>query len=125
MISSQQFLQILIRWLECSKNLIGNAIKFKKPQFPHRIHISAENNYKNKEWIFKVENNEMGMEKQYTGKIFEDFKRLHPIDGYQGAGIGLTIIKRIIERHDGRVWAESEFGVGSTFYFTIPVKSEF
>ncbi|MGF7118609.1 PAS domain S-box protein [Methanobacterium oryzae] len=106
------------------QNFIGNAIKFKKPQFPPRIHISAKEDRKNNEWVFSVEDNGIGMEQQYTGKIFEVFRRLHTIDVYEGTGIGLAIIKRIIERQGGRIWVESELGVGSAFYFTIPIKNE-
>jgi PAS domain S-box-containing protein len=106
------------------QNFIGNGIKFKKPQFNPRIHISAKPDNKGKEWIFSVEDNGIGMEKQYTDKIFEVFKRLHTMDKYEGTGIGLAIIKRIIERHGGRIWVESSFDVGSTFYFTIPIKNK-
>ena len=106
------------------QNLIGNAIKFKKADEPPRIHISANTDKEKYEWVFSVKDNGIGMEKQYTDKIFEVFKRLHTIDEYEGTGIGLAIVKRIIERHGGRVWVESELGVGSTFYFTIPIMSE-
>ncbi len=60
------------------------------------------------------------METQYTHKIFEVFRRLHTIDEYKGTGIGFAIVERIIISHGGRIWVESDFGVGSTFYFTIP-----
>ncbi|MGZ7209459.1 MAG: sensor histidine kinase, partial [Methanobacterium sp.] len=103
------------------QNLIGNAIKFKKPQFPPEIHISAQKDTMKNEYVFSVQDNGIGMEKQYSDRIFEVFKRLHPIGEYEGTGIGLAIVMRIIERHGGRVWVESEFGEGSTFYFTIPI----
>lgn len=101
------------------QNLIGNALKFRKKELTPEIHISAKK--EDNEFIFSVTDNGVGIEKQYTDRIFEVFKRLHTIDEYQGAGIGLAIVKRIINYHGGRVWVESEFGVGSTFYFTIPI----
>jgi len=64
------------------------------------------------------------MEPEYTDKIFEIFKRLHAIGEYEGAGIGLAIVKRIIDRHGGRVWVKSKLGKGSTFYFTIPINQK-
>ena len=102
------------------QNLIGNAIKFRKKDENPKIHISVlrEEN----EWIFSVSDNSIGMEQEYTDKIFEIFRRLHPIGEYKGAGIGLAIVKRIIDRHEGRIWVESSLGEGSTFYFTIPIK---
>ncbi|MGZ7134461.1 MAG: PAS domain S-box protein [Methanobacterium sp.] len=106
------------------QNLISNAIKFKKPQFPPKIHISAKKDTMKNEYVFGVSDNGIGMEEQYSDRIFEVFKRLHPIGEYEGTGIGLAIVKRIIERHGGRIWVESELGEGSTFYFTIPVRSE-
>ena len=105
--------------IQLFQNLIENAIKFKKPDIPPQIHISSR---KDKEmYIFSVTDNGIGMEPQYTGKIFEVFKRLHTIDEYKGAGIGLAISKRIIERHMGKIWVESELNRGSTFYFSIPL----
>ena len=103
------------------QNLIGNSIKFKKPQFPPRIHISAKK--QDKEWVFSVEDNGIGMDPQYSHKIFEVFKQLHTRDEYDGTGIGLSIVKKIIESNGGRIWVKSELGAGSTFYFTIPVES--
>ncbi|MGZ4857512.1 MAG: PAS domain-containing sensor histidine kinase, partial [Methanobacteriaceae archaeon] len=102
------------------QNLIGNALKFRKKDVQPKIHISSIK--EGDEYIFSVQDNGIGMEEQYSGRIFEVFKRLHPIGEYEGAGIGLAIVKRIIERHHGRVWVESEYDEGSTFYFTIPVE---
>jgi light-regulated signal transduction histidine kinase (bacteriophytochrome) len=101
------------------QNLIGNALKFHKERVQPKIHISARKT--DDGYVFSVSDNGIGIEPQYTDRIFEVFKRLHPIGEYQGTGIGLAIVKRIIERHGGRVWVESSFGVGSTFYFTIPI----
>jgi PAS domain S-box-containing protein len=104
------------------QNLIENAIKFRKPDEHPKIHISAYLDKKNKEYVFSVADNGIGIETQYSDKIFEIFKRLHTIDEYRGTGIGLAICKRIVERHGGHIWVESELGRGSTFYFTIPTE---
>ncbi len=103
------------------QNLISNAIKFRKKEEYPKIHISCKKDEKNNEYVISVSDNSIGMEQQYTDKIFEVFKRLHAIGDYEGAGIGLAIVKRIIDSHGGRVWVESELGVGSNFYFTIPI----
>ena len=99
------------------QNLIENAIKFKKENNPIRIHISAHRDDENNEYIFSVSDNGIGIEKQYFDRIFTIFQRLHTREDYNGNGIGLSISKRIIERHSGRMRVESEPGVGSTFYF--------
>jgi light-regulated signal transduction histidine kinase (bacteriophytochrome) len=106
------------------QNLIGNAIKFKKPDKPPKIHISARKDEEKNEYVFSVSDNGIGMEPQYAERIFVIFQRLHTRDVYKGTGIGLAIVKRIVERHGGCVWVESSFGVGSTFYFTIPIENE-
>jgi len=100
------------------QNLIGNALKFHKEGVKPAISISAKN--LRNETIFNIADNGIGIEDQYSEHIFEVFKRLHAIGAYEGAGIGLSITKRIIERHNGRIWVVSKFGIGSTFYFTIP-----
>ena len=104
------------------QNLISNAIKFRKQEERLKIRISANKDIFNSEYVFSITDNGIGIEKQYQDRIFTIFQRLHTRDVYEGTGIGLSIVKRIIERHDGRFWVESEFGVGSTFYFTLPLK---
>lgn len=103
------------------QNLISNAIKFRDPEIPLKIHISAFKNEKENEYIFNIADNGIGMDSQYAKRIFTIFQRLHTMDEYQGSGIGLAIVKRIIERHGGKIWVESLLGKGSTFYFTIPI----
>ena len=103
--------------IQLFQNLISNAIKFRKLDARMKIYISCEkvsNNY-----LFSVSDNGIGMELQFKDRIFEVFQRLHTRDEYSGTGIGLAICKKIVERHGGQIWVESEFGKGSTFYFTI------
>jgi PAS domain S-box len=104
--------------IQLFQNLISNGIKFKKNNEYPKIHISARKG--ENEHIFSVADNGIGIEPQYFNRIFEVFKRLHTSVEYEGTGIGLSISKRIIERHGGRMWVESEAGNGSIFYFTIP-----
>jgi PAS domain S-box-containing protein len=100
------------------QNLIGNAIKYRKPGEPPRIHIDAAE--KDSKWEFRVRDNGIGFDPQYAEQIFQVFKRLHTVKEYAGTGIGLAICKKIVERHGGDIWVESEPGEGSTFYFTLP-----
>jgi len=99
------------------QNLIVNALKFHGNQ-PPRIHISARQ--EGREWVMAVRDNGIGFQPQYAEGIFNVFRRLHTKEEYPGTGIGLAICKKIVERHGGRIWAESELGRGATFYFTIP-----
>lgn len=103
------------------QNLISNAIKFRKCEESPKIHISSHKAENANEYVFSIQDNGIGIEEQYFERIFTIFQRLHTIEEYHGTGIGLSIVKRIIERHGGRIWVESEFGVGSTFYFTVPM----
>jgi light-regulated signal transduction histidine kinase (bacteriophytochrome) len=109
-----------LQLVQLFQNLIGNAIKFKKDDEPPKIHISARKDEEKGEYLFSVKDNGIGMETQYAERIFVIFQRLHTREVYSGTGIGLSIAKRIVERHKGHIWVESSFGVGSTFYFTIP-----
>ena len=99
------------------QNLFSNAIKFRRGPGP-RIHVSVAET--ESEWIFSVKDDGIGIDPQYTGRIFEIFKRLHSRADYPGTGIGLAICRRVVERHGGRIWAESQPGAGSTFFFTLP-----
>jgi len=100
------------------QNLISNAIKFRKDDKSPKICISAKK--EGNEYIFKVADNGIGIEEQYLDVIFTIFKRLHTREEYEGTGIGLSVTKRVIERHGGKIWVESQLNKGTTFYFTIP-----
>jgi len=103
------------------QNLVGNALKFRGEETP-RIRVTASDLVS--EWRFAVQDNGIGLEAQYAEKVFVIFQRLHSRQEYPGTGIGLAICKRIVERHGGRIWFESEPGAGSTFYFTLPKREK-
>lgn len=106
-----------LQLLQVFQNLISNSIKFRS-EAPPCIHVSYEES--KKEWIFCIRDNGIGFEMRHAQRVFEVFNRLHRNDQYPGTGVGLGICKQIIERHGGRIWAESETGKGSTFRFSLP-----
>jgi PAS domain S-box-containing protein len=99
------------------QNLIRNAIKFKKPDVPLQINISAQR--ENNKWIFTVADNGIGINEKNKEKIFVIFQRLHDRHEFEGTGIGLSYCKKIVELHNGNIWVKSTPGEGSAFYFTI------
>lgn len=100
------------------QNLVSNALKFKKKELPVIIEITQEEN--NQDWVFCVKDNGIGINTAYKEKIFDIFSRLHSKEEYEGAGLGLALCKKIMEKHNGRIWVESKFGSGSAFYFSLP-----
>jgi light-regulated signal transduction histidine kinase (bacteriophytochrome) len=107
--------------VQLMQNLIGNGLTYHGDKPPH-LHISAERG--GKEWIFSVRDNGIGIDPKYYEQIFEIFKRLHDQKDYPGTGIGLAVCRRVVNRHGGKIWVESEPGHGTTFHFTIPEGTE-
>jgi light-regulated signal transduction histidine kinase (bacteriophytochrome) len=107
----------LLQLSQLFQNLIGDALKFSGAEIPC-IHIGAQEG--NKEWEISVRDNGIGIDPQYFDRIFVIFQRLHTRKEYPGTGMGLALCKKVVERHGGRIWVESESGKGTTFRFTLP-----
>lgn len=108
----------LVQLLE---NLIGNALKYRGAEVP-RVHVSAQ--HAPDHWVLAVRDNGIGIDPRHHERIFEIFRRLHDQQQYPGSGIGLAVCRRVVQRHGGRIWVESEPGHGSVFYFTIAERKE-
>jgi light-regulated signal transduction histidine kinase (bacteriophytochrome) len=100
-------------------NLIGNSLKFQRPEVAPVIRVTAERG--EDEWQINVRDNGIGIEPEFADKVFVIFQRLHARDAYEGTGIGLAIVKKIVEYHGGRIWLDLEVTEGTSIYFTLPL----
>lgn len=103
---------------EVIQNLVSNAIKFTRPKNTANIMINGWS--ETAENVYCVRDNGVGFDMKWVDRVFNILERLHPAEKFEGCGVGLAIVKRIIQKHNGRVWAESELNEGSAFYFTLP-----
>ena len=101
------------------QNLIGNAVKFRRPEVAPVVRIEVSGG--DDEWTLSLRDNGIGIEPEYADRIFVIFQRLHDRAAYQGTGIGLAMVKKIIEYHGGRIWLDTEVTSGARFCFTLPM----
>ena len=111
-----------VQMMRLLQNLIANALKYQPPNQTPVIHIGAE--HYGDFWHISIKDNGLGIAPEFVDKIFEPFRRLHGWDEIKGIGLGLSICKKIVENHSGKLWVTSEPGKGSVFHFTIPKSTE-